>query len=300
MPLDPPPPPRAPLTALRAFEAAGRHGSFLRAAAELAVSPGAVAQQIKKLEDWIGSPLFERHAQGVSLTPLARQVLPALTEGFDTLGKAVQILRQAGDKRSVRVAALPAVAQLWLSPRLSALRDALPGMDLSIHALDQRPSLERAEFDLAIYPARLDAASAKSRVLDENRLTPVAAPQIAARFPALPDLKDATLIHDSAWSYDWAAWLDAHGLRDVPSDRGPTHSLYSIAVERCVAGDGLLIGHTALIGQHLADGRLVELLPDHAIPGPDLCLFLPEGYESKEPLAEFAAVLQGLAEKREG
>ena len=130
MTLSPPRPPAIPLTALRAFEAAARHESFPRAAEELGVTPGAIAQQIKKLEGWLGVQLFGRHAQGVSLTPEAARALPALTQGFDTLGQAVQGLRQGAATTTVRIAALPAVAQLWLSPRLSALRAQVPGCDL--------------------------------------------------------------------------------------------------------------------------------------------------------------------------
>ena len=95
MAVKPPRPPSPPLTALRAFEAAARLGGFTRAADELCVTPGAVAQQVKQLEAWAGAPLFERRAHGVVLTEAGKVTLPALTEAFDQMGAALQVLRQA-------------------------------------------------------------------------------------------------------------------------------------------------------------------------------------------------------------
>lgn len=258
------------MTALRAFEAAARLGSFQGAADELSVTPGAIAQQIKKLEAWAGIRLFDRHAQGVSLTPAAARAVPDLTRALDTLGQAARILRQTSDIAEIRIAALPAVAQLWLSPRLSALKAALSGVDLSIYALDQCPSLDRGTYDLAIYP------KTGGITLARNQLVPVAAPAVAATVTELGDLNSAALIHDVAWKNDWSDLAVANGIEGMNCRRGPAHSLYSIAVERCIAGDGILIGHTALIDKHLAETRLCRVLPDLAISGPDICLSVPE------------------------
>ena len=134
MPLAPPRPRLPPHTAVRAFEAAARHGSFARAAEELFVTPAAVAQQIKALETWAGGALFERHSQGIRLSAHGRRALPALSAAVDQLGLAVQSLRNetqtAARRSTLQVAALPAVAQLWLSPRLSRLKAALPGVQV--------------------------------------------------------------------------------------------------------------------------------------------------------------------------
>lgn len=273
MALSPPRATSAPLNALRALEAAARHGSFLRAAEELCVTPGAVAQQIKKLENWAGVQLFERHPQGVVLTPLAMRLMPRLEAGFEALGAVSQALRHGGERAEIRIAALPAIAQLWLSPRLSELQTRVHDADIAIHALDVPPMLDRGEFDLAIYPATMLAGlDVAPKVLAENALTPVAAPAVAAGTQRTEDLARAILIHDLAWRGDWTTWLDAHGLDHRTPERGPTHSLYSIAVERCIAGDGILIGHTALIRQHLQSGALTRVFPDLDVPWHPICL----------------------------
>ncbi len=266
-----------PLNALRAFEAAGRHGSFLRAAEELSVTPGAIAQQIKKLEDWVGGPLFQRHAQGVSLTDLGMRALPHMTSAFDSLGLAAQELRREVGTATIRIAALPAIAQLWLSPRLSDLHRMLPDVDLSIHALDICPPLNRGAFDLSVYPSDLALQpQGQTRVLAQNALLPVAAPDLAKTISRPEDLQSASLLHDLAWRDDWETWLKAQMIDGVETARGPTHSLYSIAIERCIEGDGVLIGHSALIERPLRQGQLVAVFDNRSVPAAPICLAAPD------------------------
>jgi LysR family glycine cleavage system transcriptional activator len=110
--------PRGPhLNALRAFEAAARHGSFSLASDELCVTPGAVAQHIKSLESWANAQLFDRYPHGVKLTRLGYKELPSFVKAFDGLGEAVQTLRSYAAPEQLSIAALPSVAQLLLSSR---------------------------------------------------------------------------------------------------------------------------------------------------------------------------------------
>ncbi|MEM7743720.1 MAG: LysR family transcriptional regulator [Pseudomonadota bacterium] len=286
MSLEPPQPVPAPLTALRAFEAAARHNSFQQAADELGVTPAAIAQQIKKLEDWAGGRLFDRHAHGVRLTAKGALALPELTRGLDHLGEAARLLRRANRLEVLRIAALPAIAQLWLSPRLSAVREVLPGVELSLTALDACPPLRRGIYDFAVYPGVPGA-----QVLARNALYPVAAPAVAAQLRAPTDLSDAVLIHDVAWRDDWRQWFKAHDISGIDPSQGPAHSLYSIAAERCAAGDGVLIGHEALIAAPLAEGRLTRLFDGLALDGPPICLVSPERAAPDPMVARAAEVL---------
>src|SRR5690242_13538587 len=94
MPVSPPRPPLPPLTALRVFEAAARLGGFTAAALELNVTPGAVAQQIRKLEEWLGCELFERTAQGVQVPEHGRRVALRIAQALDELAASARALRQ--------------------------------------------------------------------------------------------------------------------------------------------------------------------------------------------------------------
>ena len=251
MPVAPPRPKDLPLTALRAFEAAARLGGFAAAAQELGVTPGAITAHIKQLEQRLGAPLFARTPRGVRLTALGQQALPAFTAAFDTLGAAVNDLRTAAAPRTVHIATLPAIAQLWLSPRLPALRAAAPDITISITALEQPPNLKRSPHDLSLFFDEDPAGR-----LAPDVIFPVCAPALAARLSGPQDIARFPCLSDATWSDDWALW--AGTLPDPPTiPQGPSFSLYALAVEETVNGAGLLIGHEALVAAHLADGRLV-------------------------------------------
>lgn len=248
MAVDPPRPRPAPLNALRAFEAAARLGGFTAAATELGVSAGAVAQQVKTLEAWAGAALFDRRTQGVGLTPLGASALADFTAGFDRLGAASHRLRARAAPSEVRIAALPSVAQLWLSARLPGLRAAAAGVVVSVTALERAPNLARAPFDLCVFFEPAPGAVA-THALAETVLSPVAAPSIARRLAKVEDLASVPCLRDAAWSDDWAAWGGV-------AAQGPVFSLYALAVEEAVNGAGALIGRLPLVARLLETGAL--------------------------------------------
>lgn len=252
MPVKPPRPVSPPLTALRAFEAAARLGGFTRAADELCVTPGAVAQQIKHLESWCGAALFERRAQGVFLTEAGRQTLPALTSAFDQLGDAVRELRQATSPNRIHLAALPAIAQLWLTPRLPAIRAAMPELVLSVTAMETPPNLTREPYDLALF-----FTDDVGHEIAPDVIFPVCTPELARQLSAPHDLAALPCISDAAWSADWQLWLESVGASRI-TPHGPVHSLYALAVEDALNGAGVVMAHEALVSRHLQSGALVR------------------------------------------
>ena len=255
MPVSPPRPKDLPLTALRAFEAAARLNSFAAAAQELGVTPGAVTAHVKQLEATLGAPLFTRSPRGVRLTTLGQQSLPAFTQAFDALGQAVGDLRAAAAPRTVHIATLPAIAQLWLSPRLPALRAAAPDITVSITALETPPNLKRSPYDLSLFFDETPQGR-----LTADTIFPVCAPSLASRLHTPQDIVRHPCLSDATWADDWQLW--AQTLPDPPPfPQGPTFSLYALAVEECVNGAGLLIGHETLVANHLNDGRLVAPFP---------------------------------------
>lgn len=253
MPVAPPRPRSVPLNALRAFEAAARLESFVTAASELGVTPGAVAAHIKALEAEIGAPLFERRARGIALTSLAVRILPEFIAAFDAIGHAAQIMRTEAAPQRVHIAALPAVAQLWLSPRLPALRRLAPDIAISITALEAPPNLKRVPFDLSLF---YRPAGEGERLADDV-IFPVCAPDMAKRLRDPADLQKVICLTDAVWAGDWAAWMQAAAPGTMFAPRGPVFSLYALAVAEAVNGAGVLIGHEALIRAELDRGALV-------------------------------------------
>ncbi|MGX1742644.1 LysR family transcriptional regulator [Bosea sp. NPDC055353] len=268
MPVKPPRPRLPSLNALRAFEAAARLESFAKAADEIGVTAGAVTQQIRQLEATLGFAVFRRLPQGVALTEAAREALPRLTRGFDMLGQTVQVLREAQPNRPLAIAALPCIAQLWLSPRLPALRTAFPDLQISISAMEEPPDPQRDPYDLSLFYREATPASGGLQ-LAGDAILPVCVPALAAKLAAPADLVTQTLLHDAVWRSDWARWLSfaVPGTKIDPS-RGPAFSLYSLALDACLSGSGVLMGRMSLVGPHLASGRLVTPFPQ-AMPTPD-------------------------------
>jgi LysR family glycine cleavage system transcriptional activator len=229
MPDAPPPPHRLPLNALRAFEAAARTGAFTLAAAEPGVSPGAVTAHVQALEGIPGAALFERQAKGVRLAPLGTAAAGGLTEAFDALARAEADLRALAAPEQVHIATLPAIAQLWLSPRLPALRAAAPAISVSITALEAPPNQKRSLHDLSLFPAE-----AGGRLVVRDEVFPVCTPTLAERLKRVEDLRDVPCLSDSSWAQEWDTWLRAVGA--VVPVRGPVFSLYALAVEEAVNG----------------------------------------------------------------
>ncbi|MDP9912136.1 LysR family glycine cleavage system transcriptional activator [Variovorax boronicumulans] len=315
MSLAPPRPRLPPHTAVRAFEAAARHGSFARAAEELFVTPAAVAQQIKALETWAGGALFERHSQGIRLSAHGRRALPALSAAVDQLGLAVQALRQetqtAARRSTLQVAALPAMAQLWLSPRLSRLKAALPGVQVSVTALEQPPNFRREPFDLGLFYARgaEAAVGATGIALARDRLVPVCSPRVrasleSARPRPLHDLIDVLArcggLHDTVWRDDWSRWLQAvrPGTTAAEADAlaaGPDFSLYSLALQAALDGEGVLMGRERLVAPLLEKGRLHAPWGRPKALGDTLMLLVP-AHRKGPLLAQQVQALQALVD----
>lgn len=268
MPVKPPRPRLPSLNALRAFEAAARLESFAKAADEIGVTAGAVTQQIRQLEAALGFAVFRRLPQGVALTEAAREALPRLTRGFDMLGQAVQALRDAQPHRPLAIAALPCIAQLWLSPRLPAMRAAFPDLQISISAMEEPPDPQRDPYDLSLF-YREAAPQNGGLQFDADAILPVCIPALATKLTTPADLAAQTLLHDAVWRSDWARWLAfaAPGTKVDPG-RGPAFSLYSLALDASLSGSGVLMGRMSLVGGHLAAGRLVAPFPQ-AMPTVD-------------------------------
>ena len=254
MPVAPPPLTRLPLNALRAFEAAARTGAFTLAAAELGVTPGAVTAHVKALEERLGAPLFERQARGVRLTALGLAAVGELTGAFDALAGAEARLRALAAPQEVHIATLPAIAQLWLSPRLPSLRVAAPEISVSITALEAAPNLKRSLHDLSLFPG-----TSGGRLVASDELFPVCSPALAERLSRMEDLAEVPCLSDTAWDRDWEVWLASVGAKVAV--RGPVFSLYALAVEEAVNGAGVLMGHGPLVAGHLERGTLVAPFP---------------------------------------
>lgn len=139
-----------PLNGLRVLDAAARHLSFTRAADELAVTPAAVGQQIRALEDTLGVVLFRRTTKGLELTPEGEGGLAALRQGFLQFEEAVRAMQAGQTSKSLTIAAPREVAEKWLMPRLAEIARADPELRFVLVSADNSVDFTEANLDLAI------------------------------------------------------------------------------------------------------------------------------------------------------
>ena len=203
-----------------------------------------------------GGALFERRSQGVRLTPLGAGITEAFADAFDRLGEAVQALRSEAAPNHIHIAALPSVAQLWLSPKLPAIRAAAPEVTISVTALEHRPNMLREPFDLCFFFEE-GALGPDSIEIGRDVIFPVCAPSLLPRLKSPSDLTTVPCLHDSTWSDDWSIWLEEAQPGERLDTRGPAFSLYSLAVEEARNSAGVLVGHELLLRPHLDAGDLV-------------------------------------------
>ncbi|KZY43179.1 hypothetical protein A3731_10640 [Roseovarius sp. HI0049] len=258
-----------PLNSLRAFEVAARHLSFKRAAEELNVTPAAISQQIRALEDSLGQPLFKRLTRALALTDAGAAALPHLTSGFEQIATGVKAARRGPASTLLTVSVAPSFAAKWLVPRLSRFYDEHPELDVRIDVTDALAGFERDGVDIALRYGRGQYPDLMSECLVPETTFPVCSPCLLERGPKLEnpaDLAHHTLLHVQ-WKMErdsdpnWRMWMRAAGVEHVNVDRGPRYTLDSLVVQAAVEGQGVALASAALVADDLAAGRLVRPFP---------------------------------------
>ncbi|MCA8888360.1 MAG: transcriptional regulator GcvA [Parvularculaceae bacterium] len=254
-----------PLNALRVFESAARHLSFTKAAEELHVTPGAVSQQIKTLEDFIGAKLFRRTKRALLLTDAAQASLPILREAFDKLEEASRMLTARVDSRRLTVSVAPSLASKWLVPRLDRFHELFPDIEVWISADMEVVDFAVDDVDLAIRYGPGSYPGLEVELLMSETIIPVCSPRLLTGDNPLrrpEDLKHHPLLHDGGSdretaSTTWAMWLKAAGVKDVDGKRGAKFNQSSLVIEAAVAGKGVALAKTVLALADLEAARLV-------------------------------------------
>ncbi len=254
------------LNSLRAFEAAGRCLSFTKAAVELSVTPAAVSQQIKQLEDYFGVALFQRISRGLLLTDAGQRLLPGIGDGLDRLSDAVRSTHLLSEANILTVSVSPSFGSKWLVPRLETFRQAHPKFDVRIDATDRLVDFERENVDVAIRYGSGVYPGLCAEALLSNYLFPVCSPELisgphAIRTPQ--DLQHHTLLHLEWKSLSetapvWDNWLRAAGVSGISAERGPRFTTETMGVQAAIEGQGVLLASTAVVSNDLARGNLVR------------------------------------------
>jgi len=256
-----------PLNALKAFEAAARHLSFTKAAEELHVTQAAISHQVKALEDFLGMPLFRRLNRALLLTDEGQILFPGAGEAFDLIAQTTNRLHRYDHSGLLTVGTMDSLAATWLVPKLGRFRKLHPDIDVRITTADHIVEYVRDGIDMGL---RYGQGSWPGMMVDHlmtEEVFPVCSPSLLDSGPPLntpDDLRHYTLLHDDM-RIDWRMWLLAAGATQVDPDRGPGFQHSNLVYQTAVAGGGVALARSVLVGHELADGRLIKPF-DVALP----------------------------------
>lgn len=248
-----------PLGALRAFEAAARHLSFTRAAAELCVTQAAISHQIRQLEDWLGIRLFERRGHALTLTAKGQTYLPELAGALDRIAAATLRLRES-DERPLRITVFQSFASRWLVPRLEAFHALHPEIDVRLDSSAEVWPFVTERFDLGIRSGLGKWPGLKADLIAHETLSPVCSLRLVNGPPAIrvpADLRHVRLLHDTP-RQAWRHWCSEAGVEGMEMDTGASFNDASLALQAAVEGQGVALGRLMLAADDLRSGRLVQ------------------------------------------
>ncbi|QTL04734.1 LysR family transcriptional regulator [Aquabacter sp. L1I39] len=253
---------RLPLSALQAFEAAARRGSFRVAGEELGISPSAISHAVRKLEDLMGTALFEREGRAVRLNPAGEALMRHVAAGFDEMRQGIEMVG-ARSVNLLRLHCAPSLAAQWLLPRLRTLLAQQPGLEVRLAAGVDYPRFEHDEFDADICygPPRQEGLVVVP--LGEETVTPLCAPEMAARIGCPLDLLDHDLIESDNKRVRWNHWFELNGVAP-PGPRGSRFDRSFMAIAAAVDGLGIALESTRLAEREIARGELVAPLAGKA------------------------------------
>lgn len=250
-----------PLNALRSFEAVARHGSFKSAAGELCVTPAALSQQVRKLEDDLGVELFLRENRSITITPAGMRLHAGLTDGFMRIRDAVESVTPTAKR--LMVSCGPPFAAKWLTPRLGEFMRAYPSVGISLNSMPDEEDYASKGIDIGISLGNRPHADLEQEWLTEETLVPLAAPAFIEehRLREPRDIMRVPIIWDDGLAFaggpTWESWFATLGLDPANANRGVHFGRHNDrAIDAAAAGAGVALCRTTLASMDIASGRL--------------------------------------------
>lgn len=255
-------------SSLRAFEATARHLSFSAAAHELCLTPSAVSHQVKALEEFIGVQLFIRTSHYVVLTRQGAKYYAKISYLMDTLYTATQEIKCDNVSGPLYIHASPSFAALWLLPRIRKFNQVFPDIELNVITTDLIETMDMQPFDIRINCAYRMPPSASEDAFMVSPRMPVCSPELLKDGPPIIKFEDMIgypilreFDHDG-----WDEWFSVAGFERMPKTKGPHLENALLTLKAAKQGQGITLGHVALITEELADGSLVKLFDTATLP----------------------------------
>lgn len=268
-----------PLASLRAFEAAARLSSFKRAAAEIGVTPTAVSHQVRLLEGFLGTRLFDRHPGKVVLTVSGLRLSSTLSDAFRNIEEAVR--REKADKarRVVTLSATNVFTGKWLVPRLELFNDRNPDLVLRLHSSVEAVDLRGGLADCAVRYGAAPFSGLTAEALFTDRFCPMCSPRLGVN--SIQDLSRQQFLRsewrlNNALTPTWEKWLALAGASGIATDAELVFTDENHTIQAAVAGLGVALLSPLLVGMELEKGLLVQPFT-WELPGPSYYFVQPEG-----------------------
>lgn len=259
-----------PLNWLRAFETTSRHMSFKKAAEELNVTPAAISQQVRQLEDYFGIRLFDRNPRALALTRVGELAMPLLTAGMNNISGACDAMQTGGTKDYVVVTAPPSSSMKWLFPRLKDFREVHPEIEVRIDARDEVTDFKNGWADIGIRYGTGKYSDLHVEPLFDDAYFPVCSAQLVERHGQplqLADLKHHRLLHVdwpalASAAPNWEMWLQAAKIAHPDAETGHRFTSEMMALDAAISGFGIALVSSRIAGIDMEAGRLVRLFAD--------------------------------------
>lgn len=291
-----------PLNLFRSFECAARHGSFRMAAAELCVTPSAVSQQIRQLEDYLGVCLFRRLTRRVELTRDGMQLATSVREAIAMLSAACENVTAADAPTMICVNAASALASRWLVSRLKGFMEAHHNIRVMLQAASDEIDFRRQDVDIAIRWGSYGWSGAAAERLVDDVISPVCSPEFRDRNgltnPAR--LHGLTQLHTVGIGNTWSDWLAAAGVSGVAFRDVLYFSDASLMLEAAAQGQGICLATTLLVQADLRSGRLVRPFPTELAPVEGYHLLVDARHGERPAVAAFRAWIREEARQTLG
>jgi LysR family transcriptional regulator, glycine cleavage system transcriptional activator len=251
-----------PLSALRAFEAAARAGSFHAAATELELTSSAVSHAIRKLEQALGASLFTRNGRTATLTAEGEALMRHVSRAFAEMQRGLEMVSTRGPQL-LRLHSAPSFAAQWLSPRLSRFLREHPGIEVRLAASTDYSRFLTDDFDADIIYGIPRQEGLVVIPLGEETITPLCAPELAREIKSPMDLFNQVLIESDNKRIRWSAWFARNAL-PTPRPHGARFDRSFLAIAAAADGLGVALESTLLAEREIASGRLVRPLVGRA------------------------------------
>jgi LysR family glycine cleavage system transcriptional activator len=261
------------LNAIRAFEASARHKSFSEAAQELNVTPAAVGQLVRTLENWLGAPLFHRMKSGkVRLIPTqaAQNALPDIRAGFEKLAFGIDHLKESSLRGVLTVTISPSFAAKWLLPRLDRFQTVCPELDVRLDTNLKPIDFASQGIDVGVRYGLGNWPGLRAHKLLEEEVYPVCSPALLSdpkRFAQPNSLLTETLIHDHSMESHtgfptWSDWLKAAGIGQKSTAKNIQINNSAAVLQSAIDGSGVALARSVMVKDDLSAGRLIRLFPE--------------------------------------